>query len=101
MAPIAIAFGILPVVLLGFLFGILWIVTLIDVLTRKFINNADKTIWLMVLIFTGFLGSIIYYAAVLKHYKPLKWFWITVMAILIIWIIALMSSIFIGTALWD
>ena len=54
---------ILPFVILGFVF---WLWMLIDCLKRsddKFAiggNNA-KLIWVLVIIFTGFIGALIYY----------------------------------------
>mgnify|MGYP003739121667 FL=1 len=41
--------------------GILWIFMLIDVMKRDFVRSDDKTLWILVLVFAGVIGAIIYY----------------------------------------
>lgn len=41
--------------------SIFWVVMLIDVVKRDFPNSNDKIIWILILIFTQLVGSIIYY----------------------------------------
>ncbi|MFH1425696.1 MAG: PLDc N-terminal domain-containing protein [archaeon] len=61
------AFGLLfiPLFLMFFvvaiLFFILWIFMIIDVAKRKFPNENDKIIWILVIILAGWIGAIIYY----------------------------------------
>jgi hypothetical protein len=61
-------FGIILMVILGcallglsiFLF-IFWILMIIDAATRKFKSDADKIIWILIIISLHILGAIIYY----------------------------------------
>ena len=52
----------------GFLIGILgfifWIWMLIDCIKREFKSDIEKIIWVLVLIFLGILGAILYYLIV-------------------------------------
>ncbi|MFA4906774.1 MAG: PLDc N-terminal domain-containing protein [archaeon] len=41
-----------------------WLKTLIDAITKKKIDSVQKVIWVLVIIFLGLLGSIIYYLIV-------------------------------------
>lgn len=59
-----IFFGIILVfiiVVLGVLIFVFWILMLVDCLNRKFKENLDKIVWILVIIFTGFIGALIYY----------------------------------------
>lgn len=40
---------------------ILWIMMIIDVINRKFPNDADRTTWILVVCLTGWIGAAIYY----------------------------------------
>lgn len=40
---------------------VVWIVMLIDVINRKFPNDADRTTWILVVCLTGWIGAAIYY----------------------------------------
>jgi hypothetical protein len=42
---------------------IIWIAAIIDVVKSRFDSSTTKTIWLLVVIFAGILGAIIYYIA--------------------------------------
>jgi hypothetical protein len=48
------------------LFGLIgfWIWMLIDAIKRKFKEDNEKLIWILVLLFANWLGAIIYYFAV-------------------------------------
>jgi hypothetical protein len=50
--------------LAGVLAFIFWIAMLIDCVKRKFKNDTDRIVWVLVVIFTGILGAIIYYFVV-------------------------------------
>jgi len=51
--------------ILAFVF---WILMLVDCVKRKFKEDSEKIIWILVLIFTGIIGALIYYFVV-KHKK--------------------------------
>ena len=62
--PLAFGFGspadlfILAFVLLPTLF---WVVMLVDVVRRRFADPTIKLIWVLVVIFTHFVGALVYY----------------------------------------
>lgn len=62
--PLAFGFGspvdlfILALVLLPTLF---WVAMLVDVLQRRFSDPTVKLIWVLVVIFTHFVGALVYY----------------------------------------
>lgn len=62
--PLAFGFGspvdlfILALVLLPALF---WVVMLVDVVQRRFADPTTKLIWVLVVIFTHFVGALVYY----------------------------------------
>lgn len=66
--PFVLAFG-----LVGFLVGaatfIFWIWMLVDVIQRKFKKPNDKIVWILIIIFTHFIGAVIYYFLVKKAHK--------------------------------
>jgi len=76
----AIAGGILGIVLLFFLIwfafiglGILalvfWIFMIVDVAKRKFKEENDRIMWILIIIFTGIIGALIYYFMIKKPNK--------------------------------
>ena len=46
-----------------FLF-VFWIIMIIDCVKREFKGENDKVVWILVLVFLGFIGAIIYYFVV-------------------------------------
>ncbi len=58
--------GMVPCILLPFFFlisiggTILWIWTIIDCATKEPSEGNDKVIWILVIIFTNWIGSLIY-----------------------------------------
>lgn len=62
------AFGIMMLLFsaIGILAFIFWIAMLIDCLKRKFKNDSDRIIWVLVVIFAGIIGATIYYFVVKK-----------------------------------
>jgi 4-amino-4-deoxy-L-arabinose transferase-like glycosyltransferase len=46
---------------LGILGVIFWIFMLIDAVKKKYKNENDKIIWILVIVLVGVLGAIIYY----------------------------------------
>ncbi len=87
IAQLAIIPWIMLFVLLFFVF---WIIMLVDVIQRKFKGDNEQIVWILLVIFTGIVGSLIYYFMVYNKNKSLKWFWIT---ILVLFIISLLLSL--------
>ena len=54
---------------LGILAFVLWILMIIDVAKRKFKQENDRVMWILILVFTGIIGAIIYYFIVKKPNK--------------------------------
>jgi len=100
MSAIAFTLGALPIILIGIFFEIFWIITLIDVAGRKFKEGSDKVVWVIIVIFANIIGSLTYYFTILKKDKPLKWFWIMILVLFIIWLVSIISSIIIGMVRW-
>lgn len=80
----------LPLILLGALFFVFWIIMLVDSITRKYKRDSEKIVWVLVIILTGIIGALIYYSVVFikDKGKSLKWFWWTILALFIITLIA-------------
>ena len=68
MALAAMAIGfmffMLIIVILLVLGLIFWIAMIIDCVKRNFKKDSEKIVWILVLIFLGVLGAIIYYFVV-------------------------------------
>jgi len=68
MALAAMAIGfmffMLIIVILLVLGLIFWIAMIIDCAKRNFKKDSEKIVWILVLIFLGVLGAIIYYFVV-------------------------------------
>jgi hypothetical protein len=56
--PLLMFFFILPIVLLATVF---WIWMLVDCATKEPSQGNDKIIWILVIIFTHWIGALIYY----------------------------------------
>jgi len=56
-------FGLIVLAAVLFLF-IFWLWMLVDCLKRDFKRDADKIVWIIVLIFLHLLGAIVYYFVV-------------------------------------
>ena len=52
----------------GVLAFILWLAMLIDCAKRKFRNDTDKVVWILVIVLVGVIGAIVYYFAVKKNH---------------------------------
>ena len=59
----------LVVFALSILAFVFWILMLIDCVKRKFKEDTEKIIWVLVLIFTGIIGALIYYFIVKNKKK--------------------------------
>ena len=61
------AFGLglmLIFLVLGILFFVFWLFMLIDCAKRKFRNDTDKVVWILVIVLIGVIGALVYYFAV-------------------------------------
>ena len=76
-------------ILMGALLFVFWLMMLIDVINRKFKESNDKVIWVMVNIFVGILGALIYYFVIYNKdkTKSMKWFWWTLLALFVLVVI--------------
>lgn len=76
-------------ILLGALLFVFWLMMLIDSITRKFKESNDKVIWVLVNIFVGILGALIYYFVIYNKdkTKSMKWFWWTLLALFVLVVI--------------
>ena len=50
--------------LVGLAFLIFWILMIVDCIKRKFPNENDKILWILVIILTSWIGALIYYFVV-------------------------------------
>lgn len=57
---LALLFGLI-VLALTILIFVFWISMLIDSIKRKYKEDSDKIVWVLVIIFTGIIGALIYY----------------------------------------
>jgi cytochrome bd-type quinol oxidase subunit 2 len=86
--------ALIPLFLLfGLLFFVFWIIMLVDSATRKFKEDSEKIVWVIVIVFTGIIGALIYYFVVYIKNNSLKWFWITLLILAIV--IAILAGILI------
>jgi len=54
-------FVILLIILIGLALWVFWIWMIVDCAKRDFKNDGDKIVWILVLVFLGILGAIIYF----------------------------------------
>jgi len=64
LGALAIILSMLFIAAIAILLFIFWIFMLVDSIKRKYRSENDKIVWVLVIIFTGFIGAIIYYFAV-------------------------------------
>jgi len=57
---LAVLFGLVMLALAVLIF-VFWISMLIDCLKRKFKEDTEKIVWVIVIVFTGVIGALIYY----------------------------------------
>ena len=57
---------------------------LVDAATRKFKEGNDKIAWILVVIFAGIIGALIYYFVIYKKSKSMLWFWITLLGVIVL-----------------
>ncbi len=51
-------------IILGILFIAFWIWMIVDCAKRKFKNDLEKIIWILVIIFAHWIGSIVYFIVI-------------------------------------
>ncbi len=80
---------LMPLILIGALLFVFWLMMLIDSITRKFKGGSQKIVWVLVNILLGFLGTLIYYFVVFIKDKgrSIKWLWWTLLIVFLVWII--------------
>jgi hypothetical protein len=68
---VVLLFFLIPAVIFCLVIAsiIFWVFMLVDVVNRKFKQESDKTLWLLVVILTGLIGAIIYYFQIKKSDK--------------------------------
>ena len=59
----AVVLGLMALNIAGIVF---WIMMIIDAAKRNFKNENDKTLWILVLVFTSWIGALVYYFVIKK-----------------------------------
>jgi len=93
---------ILPLVAIAVLLFVMWIIMLVDAATRKFKNDTDKVVWILVIVLTGIIGQFIYYFVIYHNddEKSLRWLWITLVilgAVAILGLFLMIISFYMGS----
>ncbi|VVB82296.1 Uncharacterised protein [uncultured archaeon] len=65
---LGLLFG-LVVLVISILVFVFWILMLVDVIKRKFKDDVEKIVWVLVIIFTYLIGALIYYFIVKRNKK--------------------------------
>lgn len=63
---------ILAVIVLAVGAFIFWIVMIVDCAKRKFTGDTEKVVWILILIFLGIIGALIYYFVVKQPSKKAR-----------------------------
>ena len=66
--PFKVGFG-LAIIIIGLALLIFWIWAIIDCAKRNFRNDLEKIIWILIIIFTSWVGALVYFIAV-AHLNP-------------------------------
>ena len=69
---IGIIILILAAVVLAVCAFIFWIVMIVDCAKRKFKGDTEKVVWILILIFLGIIGALIYYFVVKQPSKKAR-----------------------------
>ena len=48
---------------------VFWILMIVDVAKRKFPNENDKIMWVLIVVLTGIIGAVIYYFMIKRKKK--------------------------------
>jgi len=65
---LAFIFGLIALII-SILVFVFWILMIIDCVKRKFKEDIEKIVWILVIIFTGLIGALIYYFIVKRKKK--------------------------------
>lgn len=55
------------IMILGFALTIFWLLMLIDAVKREFAIHNQKILWILLIVFTGWIGALVYYFLVKKN----------------------------------
>lgn len=66
---IGVIFLILLLIALAVAAFVFWIIMIIDCAKRNFKGDSEKIVWILVLIFLGIIGALIYYFVVPRNDK--------------------------------
>jgi len=64
-----VGFLILLAISLGIFSFVFWILMIIDAAQRKGLSDGERIAWILVLVFVGIIGALIYYFAVKRNSK--------------------------------
>lgn len=64
---ILVVLGVMILAGLAIFLFVFWILMIVDCATRKFKNDTDRVVWILILIFLGLIGAIIYYFVVKRN----------------------------------
>jgi len=56
----------LILIILSIFFFVFWILMIVDAANRKFKNQDDRVMWILIIVLAHFIGAIIYYF-IIKH----------------------------------
>ncbi len=56
-------------IVLGIIFLAFWIWMIVDCAKRRFKNNIEKIIWILVIVFAHWIGSLVYFITI-RMYNP-------------------------------
>jgi len=66
--PFAAALGGFAIII-GILILIFWIWMIVDVAKRKFKNDVERVLWILIVVLGGWLGALIYFI-IIRMYNP-------------------------------
>ena len=57
------------IIALGIFLFVFWILMIVDVAQRKFKNENDKIVWILIVALLSWIGALVYYFAIKKSDK--------------------------------
>jgi len=66
---IILALVVLLVIAFGVFCFVFWILMIVDAAQRKSLSDGERIAWILVLVFIGIIGALIYYFAVKRNRK--------------------------------
>jgi hypothetical protein len=60
---------ILVIIALMIFFFVFWILMIVDVAKRKFKDDSEKVVWILVIVLASWIGALIYYFVVKRKDK--------------------------------